>query len=1012
MTTRSGSLSRLLCIGLLLLVPGLALAGPNEGGTLILHANPGLVFTSDIQNYCGMAALDSCSAAVTSVPWQPGARIVFHALAAFPPGSSPRLKSLSFGIDYDPAKFIMAAHGSCADFELPDGTWPAAGTGTAQSWTTGAQTGSLTEAYWFCGYAYSEQEGEDSTTVSLIPHPLQHGMFVDDGFPAAVDTIAAYGRLGLGTAGASPCPTNSGDLTWVTNGDLPGESSSEPDGEGGESTDPDSSGSDPVGSDDDGGVWTPPDDEPNPLSSKFLEARFSPGQFTFDHYRRESALLGTVAFQDLGLRDTLQALGVVSLTKVCPGFSPADTVRANLRGEPVRIPDLSGFFYLEFVDSTAAGTALPVLSHAHGVGLVTVVPTSAPVSAGDVRSNDPLFEEWPACQDPRSDAQWYLDNDGIRAGYNHCRDATSGADVRLPWGWPLGSEASDIIIGHIDVGIRDDHPDLSVINPFLTPEQRRLLSPTWPDSVDFCGEHGTAMAGPEAARTDNLEGIAGVCSACWLLDINVAAGTPAACEAAGIAALGSWGTPMASALDMSLPGSLVAFNVECAGTSRIFMEQAWASFLLGVPVVAPSADRTSVYGGEVFPASFPWVLGVGGSTWDGRFWTHKNACLVKDDSVDVGMQPGTTVGRHLVKVSAPADGSMVTTHREFNTNCPSLHLPYATGSGQCSMAAALVTGAIGFLQAKAEFSYGHGWLSADDAVGILTASALPFSEDPYTDPNRECPTCPREFYGTGVLNVAGALQLLACDSRWEERAARLNGENVVSQAVDSTEFLAWYNGWYHTWRAATIRLTLQLDPAWEEDVPEYCAWVRRVGSHSFERIWGAEFDRNNLESVQELGITGGTFGIIDQATGRVDVTGVTFGRVDASVPGGVAWLIRPEDLYVLYVNVIPAVTGGTHDESRNRTRVGWRLDVASPFQPSGTILLTGPSTSANGRSLSIVDASGRVRRRSMEGTRAASAVRFTWDGLDDMDNRVPSGVYWAVAEVDGIRLTKRMVVIR
>lgn len=205
MTTRSGSMTRLRCIGLLLLVPGLALAGPNEGGTLILHANPGLVFTSDVQNYCGMAALDSCSAAVTSVPWEPGTRRVFHVLAAFPTGSSPRLKSLSFGIDYDPAKLVMVARGSCADFELPDGTWPAAGTGTAQSWTTGAQTGLLTEVYWCCGYTYSE--GEDSTSVALIPHPLQHGVFVDDAFPAEVDTIAGYGRLGFGTAGYLPCAT-------------------------------------------------------------------------------------------------------------------------------------------------------------------------------------------------------------------------------------------------------------------------------------------------------------------------------------------------------------------------------------------------------------------------------------------------------------------------------------------------------------------------------------------------------------------------------------------------------------------------------------------------------------------------------------------------------------------------------------------------------------------------------------------------------------------------------------
>lgn len=192
MATRSRSLSCLLCLGLLVMAPGLALAGPNEGGTLILHANPSLVFTSDTSDYCGIAALDSCSAAVTSVDWDPGKRVVFHVLAAFPPASQPRLKGISFGIQYDPAKFVIAARASCADFELPDGTWPATGTGTAQSWTTGAQTGVLTEAYWFVGYAYAEdEEAQDSTSVVLIPHPLQGGVFVSDAFPAEVDTIAA-----------------------------------------------------------------------------------------------------------------------------------------------------------------------------------------------------------------------------------------------------------------------------------------------------------------------------------------------------------------------------------------------------------------------------------------------------------------------------------------------------------------------------------------------------------------------------------------------------------------------------------------------------------------------------------------------------------------------------------------------------------------------------------------------------------------------------------------------------
>ncbi len=233
MATPSRSLTRLLYVGLLLFIPVLALAGPNEGGTLILHANPSIVFTSDTADYCGMAGLDSCSAAVTSVAWDPGKKIVFHVLAAFPPESSPRLKALSFGIDYDPTKFMMAARSTCADFELSDGTWPAAGTGTSQSWTTGAQIGLLTEVYWFAGYAYSEQDAEDSTSVSLIPHPLQHGVFVDDAFPAEVDTIAGYGRLGFGTNGSLACPGGGGDSS-----DSESDEGSPDGAEGGEDPEP------------------------------------------------------------------------------------------------------------------------------------------------------------------------------------------------------------------------------------------------------------------------------------------------------------------------------------------------------------------------------------------------------------------------------------------------------------------------------------------------------------------------------------------------------------------------------------------------------------------------------------------------------------------------------------------------------------------------------------------------------------------------------------------------------
>jgi hypothetical protein len=164
------------------------------------------VFTNSTQNYCGMSALDSCSAAVTSVDWDPGKKIVFYAFAAFPPESQPRLKAITFGINYDPAKFYLLGHGTCADFEIADTGWPGPGTGTGQTWTTTTPASRLVEVYWFAGYAYSESD-PDTTSFALIPHPLHQGVFVDDAVPAVEDTIAAYGRLGFGAPGSAPCPS-------------------------------------------------------------------------------------------------------------------------------------------------------------------------------------------------------------------------------------------------------------------------------------------------------------------------------------------------------------------------------------------------------------------------------------------------------------------------------------------------------------------------------------------------------------------------------------------------------------------------------------------------------------------------------------------------------------------------------------------------------------------------------------------------------------------------------------
>ena len=47
----------------ILTVGSIAWAGPNAGGTLILHANPSIVYCSDASSYCGQSGLAACDGA-------------------------------------------------------------------------------------------------------------------------------------------------------------------------------------------------------------------------------------------------------------------------------------------------------------------------------------------------------------------------------------------------------------------------------------------------------------------------------------------------------------------------------------------------------------------------------------------------------------------------------------------------------------------------------------------------------------------------------------------------------------------------------------------------------------------------------------------------------------------------------------------------------------------------------------------------------------------------------------
>jgi hypothetical protein len=164
----------LLCIGTL------AMAGPNAGGTLIIALSEGTVYSGDDAPYC-WNTVDVCQNAVVRVDTQ--AIVVMNVIAAFDPAASPRLAGVTFGIAYGDDVFLVNL-GPCGDFELPDGAWPASGSGNGVTWGA-AQTGFLTDVYWFAAYDYYGVPD----SFCLIANPAQGADFADDDIPANLDGI-------------------------------------------------------------------------------------------------------------------------------------------------------------------------------------------------------------------------------------------------------------------------------------------------------------------------------------------------------------------------------------------------------------------------------------------------------------------------------------------------------------------------------------------------------------------------------------------------------------------------------------------------------------------------------------------------------------------------------------------------------------------------------------------------------------------------------------------------------
>jgi hypothetical protein len=198
------------------------LAGPNSGGTIFAH-DANIDYTTDTAAYCGVGtAPTDCASADANVEGSTAdAPKVWKVYAAFEAGTQPRLKGMTFGVQYDADELIISAYGPCIGdpnngaAEFPGAGWPGNDTGTSLVWQD-TQVTEIVEAYWFGGYSY--YGNPNVFQLRDHPDPILAGNFADDSVPAIQDPISGYGSIGFDSNGSTVCPTGVGACCSLVDG--------------------------------------------------------------------------------------------------------------------------------------------------------------------------------------------------------------------------------------------------------------------------------------------------------------------------------------------------------------------------------------------------------------------------------------------------------------------------------------------------------------------------------------------------------------------------------------------------------------------------------------------------------------------------------------------------------------------------------------------------------------------------------------------------------------------------
>ncbi len=212
----------ILILGVLCVLASAALAGPNAGGVLWVHDTGIVPSDVDIPWPPEGDPPGDCAQVDNQLPIDDFNRI-WVVYAAFPEGSSPRLKAVSWGTLFpefasSPYSYVLIEPGGCfvpdesgpgTDFYIGTNGFPdASGGEIGQSFPTGPRTTTVVRLFYFTGHGYTENgDMYGYPTWSTAPHSNPaYRFFFDDAVPAHQDPIIDYGSLGFGTPGYTPCP--------------------------------------------------------------------------------------------------------------------------------------------------------------------------------------------------------------------------------------------------------------------------------------------------------------------------------------------------------------------------------------------------------------------------------------------------------------------------------------------------------------------------------------------------------------------------------------------------------------------------------------------------------------------------------------------------------------------------------------------------------------------------------------------------------------------------------------